>query len=57
MTTETVDLAREDRIRELREVINSSPAIARLIWPIFEAEINARSPEQVRAMERERGLD
>ena len=53
-----IDGSREARIQELWEDLNAVPdyALARLIWAELQAEINARSPKQVRLMERERGL-
>ncbi len=58
MTAATVDLAREERICDLQEAMNAAPdyAAARSIWPMLRAEISARSAQQVRLMESERGL-
>ncbi len=53
-----IDLAREDRILELQQALSNAPdyAIARSVWPMLQAEVNARSAQQVLRMERERGL-
>jgi hypothetical protein len=49
---------REMRIQELQEDLNAAQnyALKRSIWETLRAEINARSPEQVRVMELELGL-
>lgn len=58
MTATTPDETREVEIREAIDAMNAEPdrIKARQHWERAQRLINARSPEQVARMERERGL-
>jgi uncharacterized small protein (DUF1192 family) len=53
-----VDQAREQRIAELgMKLVNADSLEQRIaLWSLLRAEIKARSPAQVKAMEQDKGL-